>query len=231
MKIEATIERRILVNYRVDPEVLARLLPAPFRPATVHGYGIAGVCLIRLGDVRPAGLPPALGITSENAAHRIAVEWDTADGPVTGVYIPRRHSSSRLTVLAGGRAFPGWHQRARFTVFEHTGRYGVHYSGPGVEVTVAAHDADDVMAGSVFGSVDEASAFFQAAPLGYAATPAAGVFDGVELTTDRWHMTPLQLDELRSSLFCGLEFVPDSAFLMAGIATTWRPQPDLVAAR
>ncbi|HWI04110.1 MAG TPA: DUF2071 domain-containing protein, partial [Acidimicrobiales bacterium] len=186
--VKATMERRILVNYRVHPDRLGELLPAPFRPLLVHGYAIGGICLIRLGDVRPAGLPPAVGVRSENAAHRIAVEWDTAAGPVTGVYIPRRHSSSRLTVLLGGRAFPGWHDHARFRVTEDGSSYRVQLSGRDVDVAVTAHRADRIMAGSVFATIDEASAFFCAAPIGYAATPAAGVYDGVELTTDRWAM-------------------------------------------
>ena len=228
--VRATMERRILVNYRIDPDVLVKTLPPPFRPALVHGRGIAGICLIRLGDVRPAGLPPALGITSENAAHRIAVEWDTPDGPVAGVYISRRDTSSRLTVLLGGRAFPGWHERARFRVEEAGGSYRVELSGKGVEVTVAAHRSADVMPGSVFASVDEASAFFRCAPLGYAATPAAGVFDGVALATDGWSITPLHLDEVHSSILDRLG-EPDSAFLMAGVETTWRAQPRLFAAR
>ena len=33
----ATIERRLLINYQVDPEVLTRVLPAPFRPHLVGG--------------------------------------------------------------------------------------------------------------------------------------------------------------------------------------------------
>lgn len=33
--IRATIQRRILVNYRVDPDALAGILPEPFRPALV----------------------------------------------------------------------------------------------------------------------------------------------------------------------------------------------------
>jgi hypothetical protein len=222
------MERRLLVNYRVDAAVLTRTLPAPFRPAVVHGYGIAGICLIRLGDIRPAGLPAALGFTSENAAHRIAVEWDTAEGPVTGVYIPRRDTSSRLTAALGGRAFPGWHHRSTFRVQEAGGSYRVEFSGAGVEVTVLAHRTDDVMAGSVFDSVEEASAFFRCAPIGYAATPAAGVFDGVGITTDAWAIDPLHIDEVRSSVFDGFA-EPDSAFLMAGIDTTWRPLPELVA--
>ena len=229
--IRATMQRRILVNYRLPPKAVGAMLPPPFRPHLVHGHGIAGICLIRLGDVRPAGLPPALGITTENAAHRIAVEWDTPDGPVTGVYIPRRDTSSPVAALLGGRAFPGWQHRADFRVEEGAGSYRIDVSSRDgrVGITVAAHEAGALPTDSVFASIDDASAFFRCAPLGYAATPAAGVFDGVALATHDWAIAPLRLDELRSSMFDDVA-VPDSAFLMAGVDTTWRPQPQLLAA-
>jgi Uncharacterized conserved protein (COG2071) len=121
--LAAVMERRILVNYRVDPDLLGSYLPAPFRPALVGGHGVAGICLIRLGRIRPAGLPAA-GLRSENAAHRVAVCWDGPDGPVTGVYIPRRDTSSRLAALAGGRLFPGYLHLARFRAHEDGGVTG-----------------------------------------------------------------------------------------------------------
>jgi hypothetical protein len=62
--LRATMQRRVLVNYRVDPVVLASLLPRPFRPALVAGQGVAGICLIRLGAIRPVGFPSAVGLTS-----------------------------------------------------------------------------------------------------------------------------------------------------------------------
>ena len=237
--IKATIERRILVNYRVDPDALARVLPKPFRPALVGDFGIAGICLIRLGAIRPAGLPAAVGVTSENAAHRVAVEWDTADGPVTGVYIPRRDTSSRLGALLGGRLFPGWQHRARFRVEEGDGSYRVEVSSHDgdVRIGVAAHRSALVAPGSVFGTLDQASRFFRCAPVGYAATPNADVFDGVALTAEGWAIQPLHLDEVRSSFFDNSDrfaagtAVPDSAFLMGGLETCWRPQPALVASR
>ena len=74
--IRGLIDRRILVNYRVDPDMLKKLLPQPFRPKIIKDVGIAGICLIRLKDIRPSGFPGGVGISSENAAHRIAVEWD-----------------------------------------------------------------------------------------------------------------------------------------------------------
>lgn len=235
--IKATMQRRILVNYRVERATLASLLPRPFRPALVGGYGVAGICLIRLGGVRPDGLPAALGLTSENAAHRVAVEWDTPDGPATGVYIPRRDTSSRLGALLGGRFYPGRQHRADFRVDEGGGAYRIEVSSHDgeVEIKVAARRSAVVMQDSVFASLDEASAFFRCAPLGYAATPQDGVFDGVALAAEGWGIEPLRLDEVRSSFFDDPDrfaagtAVPDSAFLMAGVDTIWSAQPALVA--
>jgi len=72
-KIKGIIDRRILINYQVDREVLGNFLPKPFKPKLVNGKGIAGICLIRLKEIRPKGLPKFMGISSENGAHRIAV--------------------------------------------------------------------------------------------------------------------------------------------------------------
>src|SRR5262249_44241465 len=72
--------RLILVNFRVRPAVIQALLPAPFQPKLVRGSAIAGVCLIRLEQVRPRFLPPSMGFHSENAAHRVAVCWTDEAG-------------------------------------------------------------------------------------------------------------------------------------------------------
>jgi hypothetical protein len=58
--IRGVIDRRILVNFRVDPATLNRILPAPFRPKVIHGVGMVGVCLIRLKAIRPRFLPSFL---------------------------------------------------------------------------------------------------------------------------------------------------------------------------
>src|SRR5512140_3069620 len=77
--IQGVIDRRILINFTVDPEIIQKIIPHPFRPKAYKGKAIVGVCLIRLKYIRPKGLPSFIGISSENAAHRIAVEW-TEDG-------------------------------------------------------------------------------------------------------------------------------------------------------
>jgi Uncharacterized conserved protein (COG2071) len=234
--LAAVMERRILVNYRVDPDLLGSYLPAPFRPALVGGHGVAGICLIRLGRIRPAGLPAA-GLRSENAAHRAAVCWDGPDGPVAGVYVPRRDTSSWLAALAGGRLFPGYLHLARFRAHEDAEGYRIHVASRDgtVHIEVEAHLAGELPPGSIFTSLEAASGFFRRAPAGYAATPAVGVFDGVELETAGWTLRPLRLDKIASSFFDDRRrfpagtAVPDSAFLMSGLSTIWHPQPRLRA--
>jgi hypothetical protein len=237
--IQGLIDRRILVNYRVDPRVLAEILPAPFRPQLVAGYGLAGICLIRLRRIRPQMAPWLPGISSENAAHRIAVEW-TQDGQLRqGVYIPRRDTSSRLNALAGGRLFPGLHHHARFEVAESEKRLSVAFRSDdgSAHAAVAGRVSDAWPSTSAFDSLAEASAFFEAGSLGYSATGERGQFDGLELRTFGWHVEPLQIEQLESSYFGDHRLFPrgslefDCALLMRGIEHQWHARGRLNQSR
>jgi len=224
--IRGIIDRRILANYRIDPDVLQRVLPPPFRPKLIKGYGVGGICLIRLKQLRPRWLPIPLGLGSENAAHRIAVEWDGAEGPAEGVYIPRRDTDSRLNVLAGGRVFPGVHHRARFHVAESGDRLSVALTSVDgdTRVAVSGTAAEELSGDSVFDSLGEASAFFESGSLGYSATRTDGRYDGLELQCDAWHVAPMAVEHVHSSFFQDHDRFPagsarfDCALLMRGIA-------------
>ena len=237
--IQGVIERRVLVNYRVDPDVLQRLVPAPFRVKTVAGVGVAGVCLIRLAQMRPRFWPAALGFGSENAAHRIAVEWDTADGVREGVYVPRRDTSSALNVLLGGRLFPGQHHRARFDVHETPDRLSISLRSKDgrTRVSVEAVPAQQLPASSVFGSIDAASAFFERGSIGYSATDREGCFECLELKSLAWKVEPLTVARVESSFFADPQRFPagtvtfDSALLMRAIPHEWRAHASLTAQR
>jgi hypothetical protein len=65
--------------------------------------GGRGKARTRLKQIRPAFVPVAAGIGSENAAHRFAVEWERDGQRREGVFILRRDTSSRLNTLVGGR--------------------------------------------------------------------------------------------------------------------------------
>jgi Uncharacterized conserved protein (COG2071) len=229
------IDRRILVNYRVAPNVLAVRLPPPFRPKLVNGAGMAGICLIRLKQVRPRFVPGFLGIASENAAHRVAVEWDDHGTRREGVYVRRRDTNSRLNSLVGGRLFPGIHHHAVFTVNETAERFEVSLKSDDgdTSMSVRTRRTAQLPSTSRFSSLEEASAFFQAGSLGYSGTDETTRFHGLELRCRNWHVEPLEVEEVRSSYFDDTtQFPPgsikfDCALLMRGIEHEWHGQADL----
>ena len=234
--IRGVIARRILANFRVQPDVLARLLPPPFRPKTIHGWGMAGICLIRLAQMRPRCVPSVLGLSSENAAHRIAVEWDGPGGTKQGVYIPRRDTSSRLNVLLGGRLFPGEHHHSRFEVRESASEFSVSVHGAQVSLVVEGRLASRLPADSLFPTLDEASAFFEAGSLGYSVTSRPGQYDGLELHTAQWHVEPLAITRVESSFFADRAQFPegsvqfDCALIMRNLDHEWHSQDPICCA-
>jgi hypothetical protein len=200
VRLAGEIERRLLVNYRVDPDVVHSLLPPGLRPQVVAGFAVAGICLIRLGAVRPVGFPRWVGQRSENAAHRIAVEWDTPDGTGTGVYIPRRDSGSLLNVAVGGRLFPGRHHRARFHVVETEAelQVGCRNADGSVDVNVHGRITGEPLASSLFPDLAAASRFFRQGAVGWSPGPG-GALQGLRLVTTDWRMDPVVVDSVRSS--------------------------------
>lgn len=231
------VERRLLVNYRVDPEVVARTLPPPFRPQVVGDLAVAGICLIRMGSLRPRGFPARMGVRSENAAHRVAVEWDTDHGVERGVYIPRRDTDAALNVLVGGRLFPGEHHRARFDVHETDDEVRVAFAARDGAVAVDVHvrTADELRGSTLFSGVRQASPFFEQGSTGYSARHEGDRFDGLSLHTDAWSVTPVEVVRARSSWFeDATQFPPgsatlDCALLMRQVPVEWKALPRLAA--
>lgn len=234
-KVHGTIKRRLLINFRVDPDVMQRLLPAPFHPKLHDGHAMAGICLIRLEGIRPRRFPSLLGLSSENAAHRLAVAWEDETGTHEGVYIPRRDTGSLVSHLAGGRLFPGEQQRARFDVFENEQEIALKMrSADGrVEIDVAGRESDRLAKTSIFPSLADASAFFERGSVGYSATASGRRLDGVALKTESWKVAPLAMDRVRSSYFEDAASFPkgsiefDCALVMRNIPHQWEMAADM----
>ncbi len=236
-RLHSEIERRLLVNYRADPDVVGRLLPAPFRPRLVRGEAVVGICLIRLGGTRLPGMPRALGLpAAENGAHRFAVEWDTPEGTRHGVFIPRRDSGSATTVAAGGRLYPGWHHRATFTVEETDRDLRIAFrAADGTHVDVHARVSRTPRAGGLFADLGEASEFFRSGADGYSVSRRPGVYEGLRLVTSRWAIEAAQVLHARSSCYDDPAVFPpgsvelDGALVMRRVPADWQALPPLAS--
>jgi hypothetical protein len=227
--VHGIIDRRILINFTADPDVVSQVIPTPFKPHLYKGKAIVGICLIRLKNIKLKGLPNFMGISSENSAHRFAVEWEENGETKTGVYIPRRDTSLRFNALVGGRLFPGKHYLAKFNVVETGKEYHIDLiSSDDTTITIDAKEDDNFTTNSIFDNLEDVSHFFEKGKIGY--SPNKESFDGLRLETYRWEVRPLEVSNVKSSFFEDENIFPkgsiqfDNALLMTQIEHEWHSE-------
>jgi hypothetical protein len=228
LTLNAHIDRRLLVNWRADPDVVARLLPAPFRPQLVDESAVVGICFIRLAQLRPSRTPALLGLSSESAAHRIAVERDTPNGVEPSVYVLRRVTSSRFAAVTGGRLFPGVHSHASFEVLETADQLDIAFkTADGHRDAAVSAQLTDTLDSRLFPSMSVIADFFQCASVGWSPS-RSGSLEGVGLASERWPTAPALVQKARSNYFDNAQLFPtgsielDSAVVMREVPVSWR---------
>src|SRR5882757_10021841 len=188
--LEGTIRRRILLNFRVDPDLVQALLPSSLEPITKNGAAIVGICLIGLQNLRPKGLPSMMGLSSENMAHRVAVRYPAGDGKKDGVFIWRRETDQCLVSLLGGRLFPGVHEQADFAISEGQAGLSMKVSTRKGEADVGfqADYETEWKPTAAFSSFQDAREFFERGDCGFSCSLQNGRLDGMRLQMSRWEM-------------------------------------------
>jgi hypothetical protein len=232
--LDGVIDRRILVNYRVDPEVVKAILPPHLEPLIINGYASAGICLLRLKNVGIKYSPSFLRITSENAAHRFLVRYREADKEACGVYIPRRDTDSVLNVLLAGKVYAWPHYPALFRVTEANGHYAVTMKSKDFHTSlhVQAERSNLFPRDSMFDSIDHASKCFHDCHVGVSPSAIPNRFKTIRLITKTWDVKPLHVYALQSTFFEDKAVFPegsiafDNALLMEGIEHEWHSGPN-----
>jgi hypothetical protein len=227
MRLTGIMARRLLVNWRVPVSMAERVLPPAVRPKVIAGHAVAGLCWVRLEQLRPVGLPAFAGLASENLAVRIAIEWAGGSGAI----IFRRDTASRFIASISRHANFG---EQHFGTFQaHDEGRETQISASGFEDGQAHHTSvidspDAVNASSVFSDVSSADAFFCNCSRGYSAGRKPGTWVGLCLQLHEWNFKPVRLVSARSTLIDSLfegTAVLDSAFIMRNLRHTWTPMP------
>jgi Uncharacterized conserved protein (COG2071) len=234
-KLEGIIARRILLNFRADPSVVQQLLPAPLKVQAHGGYAIVGVCLIRLEQLRPKGLPSAIGVASENMAHRVAILYPSKGVLRPGVFIWRRETDQRLVTLLGGRLFPGVHQQARFEVKEtlEAITMNVQSSDGASDVEFSAQLTPGWKCSSAFATFQEVSDFLRQGECGFSCSLQGDQLEGMKLRTLQWKMEPLVVTLHRAAFFQDESRFPsgsvefDCGLIMRGLPHEWHEIKDI----
>jgi hypothetical protein len=236
--IRGIVRRHLMLNYRVDPEVMRRWLPAPFEPDVYRDWAIAGVCLLRVERV-PARLRIGRGLTGEHAAHRVAVRWLDGNREHEGVYVHRSDTGSLIEHLTGARIVPGESRRARFRV-EDDGRairFVMRSLDRKAEVQFSGHAAAVMPPSSIFPSIREASEFFARGSVGYAVASAGAPPEGIVTEWSDRAVHPLAVTRVRCAIFEDTSMFPagsvefDHALVLRDVEHVWRRAPELARKR
>jgi len=227
--LNGTIDRRILVNYKANPDVGRKLLPHPFEPLIINGYASVGICLLRLKGIGIQSSPHFTRINSENVAHRILIKFFLDGEETHGVYIPRRDTDSLLNVWLAGRLLSWPHYSATFKVKEDNEHYDIKIDSTDGETSLhlEAHRTNEFPEHSMFDSIDHASTSFRECPIGISPSASAHEYKVVQLNTKSWSVKPLSISKLRSNYFDNQSRFPegsiqfDNALLMEQIEHQW----------
>jgi uncharacterized protein YqjF (DUF2071 family) len=95
--METIFRECYLVNFAVEPEILAQVLPDGFGPAVHNGKGFVSLVIAITEEMRPAGLPRLFGLDYNQVVYRAVVEHQGQ----RGFYYLRSDADSRLICLAG----------------------------------------------------------------------------------------------------------------------------------
>lgn len=223
------IRSRVLVFYRVEPAVLAALLPAGVRPRVLAGCGVASLCYTRLGPVQSRWLPRGFGSVTDHLAYRVCAWFD--DEP--GAFVVRRETSSWLGARCGEKLLRNDHRRAHFAVDESAFGFSlqvVHEQR--AELTLRAELAG-TSSSALFGTVHDLERWLADESVVRPHDVIMPEADAVLSDGSSFAPEPLSVFELRSSFFDDPRIFPRGAAVRDGAyrLSPLRSHPDASRAR
>lgn len=237
------IDRKVIVQYRVDPDVLALQLPEPYRPRLIRGVGVAGVCVFRVRGFHHRLLPTILQNVSENIVYRVGVEWTEDQKLCAGVYTLRQETSSLLKSTLERRT--SWGTRlfhAHIRVDDHEGTYRIAACSRDAQfrLLIQAQLQREFTAHSVFRSAEDAAEFlerqFEASVNPDDSRPTVlGTrhATGLDEYNVGWHVEPLAIQQLVTEFFDDTARFPagaiqfDCAVVASSVQPAWSSEPGL----
>lgn len=224
-----TVFRRcLLVNFGVDPGVLASVLPAGIEPDLHGGEAFVSVVVAELDRMRPAFLPRALGVTYDQIVYRAVVRC----GDERGVYFLRSDADSRVMCAFGNAlSFFRFH-RSAIAFRDHDGLLDLDVATAGgtadIHATYAVADArPELPETSRFDDLSQARAWLVELYAAFARTPGRAHVDVVRIDRGAWNLRVVE--DLRGRyafMAAGVPFGPgaarlDSTFLVDDIEYRW----------
>ncbi|HTQ79691.1 MAG TPA: DUF2071 domain-containing protein [Thermoanaerobaculia bacterium] len=188
-----------LVQFSLDPEEAARLLPFPLVPRIIAGRALISLVHVELRRMRPSFLPGLFAFSYRHVAFRLLLDDHTLDpsAPEQGIYFVRSFTDRPLLVHAGNLVTHYRLTQAELdvdprglAVFEGGQRLSYRKSVLGAEIPSPGLFGDWAEARAVVGALDRA----------YAVDPKGGIWQTRILRPD-WPLEPLSLAGFTTDFF------------------------------
>ena len=193
------------------------------RPHVVAVGTVVGCCLLEVAAIRPAGVPHRFGRRLRAAAHRISVEWEDGSGETAiGVYVPVRHTDSRLATVLGGRWFPGVHEPATVDIDERDGLLWWSSRPTAVGSRLAVRVAARILHDDLPGACDPVGQTCLGAAIGLSPGRGRDALEAARMDPAHRNAVPVVIDDLGSEFIESFaSAVPATSYLMRDVEVLW----------
>ena len=221
--ISAHVRERVVVNFAVDPELMAEELPCEWlAPQVINGKGVASFCVLWLDRLTPSGWPPGLIASQICCAVRFGVIDRTTGRP--GVYVVDRCTDSALGSFATRLGFPGFHPLVKVSEREVSSSRQITVEREGAPyVSFALGDAHGSC--GVFGDAQEFSRFMAEGDRSYTLAARSGVVNVVDLVKEETEFVPYEVSQVDAHGLpkpIQMPCTADSAFRAADARYEWQ---------
>lgn len=233
LPIRAHFRDCLVVTYAFPRDLLEPLLP-PGLTLDTHGeMGFVAVALVQTEKLRPAFLPPAMGLDFFLAGYRIFTRFHTGAGRDLRGLLILRSDTDRTAMVRAGNLFTHYgYRKAGVRWEEGANSLEVEVRTPGAEADfhVVADLTRDAVApppGSPFATLREARRFAGPLPFTFDYERESGSILIVQGVRTRWNPRPVPVHVHRATFFCRPPFcdaapVLAQAVYLHDIPNLWR---------
>lgn len=234
LPIKAQLKASLVLAYAVPADVLTPMLPPGLLLDTYGGYGFLAIALVETQQLRPAFLPPSLGVDFFLSGYRIFARYQTSAGRnLRGLRILRSDTDSRFMQVYGNMLTHYGYEHSRCEVRRDARSYSVEVKTPGgladlkVEADISAI-AESLPAGSPFPNFMEARKFAGPLPFTFDYEKQTNSIIRVQGMRQEWNPRPVSVKVLQNTFleqerFRKVGAVLANAFYLENVPYAWKP--------
>jgi hypothetical protein len=231
--VRAFFRYSLVLTFAYPEEILRPLLPPGLTLDSYEGCGFLAIALVQTENLRPAGLPAALGRDFFLSGYRIFSRFREPGGrKLRGLRILRSDADSRWMVWSGNLLTHYHYRKCRVESARTPEELAIHIVTPKAEADLSvrariAVPAETPPAGSPFPDLKVARRFAGPLPFTFDYEPESDRMVLIEGVREDWNPKPVSIVEVHSSYLAQPPFaaVPPrlaNAFFLESISYRWK---------